>query len=121
MFFWPGGNLNRRGSPTKNDFCIIFHFQVLPALQSFCIYCSVGLTLIYLLQATTFVAGLTLDIRRMDAKRSGMLFCIKHDVDTWKPNKLSQVEFGKVAFSALGKVLTTKIGKVRKRKIISIN
>ena len=85
---------------------------MLPALQSFCVYSSVGITLVYLLQATTFVAALTLDIKRMNAKRSGMFFCIKHDEAKWKPNKLSQIEFGKLAFQKLGKVLTTKIGKV---------
>ena len=34
---------------------------VLPALKSFCIYCGVGILLVYFLQATWFVAWMAID------------------------------------------------------------
>ena len=38
-----------------------FIFQVLPALKSFCIFCGVGILIVYFLQSTFFVACLALD------------------------------------------------------------
>lgn len=55
---------------------------VLPGLRSFCIYCAVGIFVVYILQATLFVAVLTYDTRRMEAKRNGFLPCYVHN--DWK-------------------------------------
>ena len=62
---------------------------VLPALQSFCLYCAVGILAVYVYQATIFTAALTLDQRRQGKRRNGCLPCIRHK--DWKPNELSQV------------------------------
>merc|ERR1712106_172187 len=61
---------------------------VLPALKSFCIFCAVGLIVVYFLQATWFVAWLSLDQRRMEAGRDATFPCIIHK--DFKPNKFSQ-------------------------------
>merc|ERR1712018_576393 len=46
---------------------------VLPALYSFCIYCGIGVMIVYFLQATYFVAVLTFEIRRIRANRNAFL------------------------------------------------
>merc|ERR1719433_1020190 len=61
---------------------------VLPALQSFCLFCAVGLIVVYLLQATWFVAWFSLDQRRIEAGRDGSLVCFIHK--DFRPNKFSQ-------------------------------
>ncbi len=38
-----------------------FAFQILPALRSFCVFCATGIFIVYLLQATYFVAWMTID------------------------------------------------------------
>jgi len=61
---------------------------VLPALQSFCLFCAVGLIVVYILQATWFVAWFSLDQRRIEAGRDGSLVCFTHN--NFQPNKFSQ-------------------------------
>ncbi|XP_046483192.1 patched domain-containing protein 3 [Neodiprion pinetum] len=53
---------------------------ILPSLQSFCIYAAVGVFVTFLLQITFFVAFFTLDTKRIEAKRNGILPCIVHSV-----------------------------------------
>ncbi len=51
----------------------------LPALRSFCLYCAVAIVAVYFFQATVFVAALSLDLRRIEAKRNGLCPCFcKH-------------------------------------------
>ena len=51
----------------------------MPGLQSFCIYASIGLACIFLLQISWFVAWLVLDERRIRENRNGILpCCITH-------------------------------------------
>ena len=40
-------------------------FQVIPSLSTFCIYAAIGVFILYILQATYFVACLTLDQKRL--------------------------------------------------------
>jgi len=81
---------------------------VLPALRSFCIFCSVGIITVYVLQATWFFAWFSLDQRRVEAKRNGTLPCFVH-VD-YTPNRFSQKDFLKTFFNALsGFILKTPI------------
>ena len=47
-------------------------------LQSFCIYASIGLGCIFVLQVTWLLAWLVLDERRILASRSGLLPCLRH-------------------------------------------
>ena len=49
--------------------------QNMPGLQSFCIYASIGLGCIFLLQCSWFVAWLVLDERRIRGKKNGFLPC----------------------------------------------
>ncbi|XP_023328081.1 Niemann-Pick C1 protein [Eurytemora carolleeae] len=77
---------------------------VLPALKSFCLFCAVGIASVYFYTATIFVAFLSIDERRIRAKRNGMCPLIVHK--DWTPNKISQREFGRELFEKLGWVLS---------------
>lgn len=61
----------------------------LPALRYFCIYSAVGIASIYFLQVTYFVAWLTLDQRRLEDRRHGLLWCWKMS-PTWSASDCSQ-------------------------------
>jgi hypothetical protein len=49
-------------------------------------YAAIGVLALYILQATFFVACVTLDEQRIDSKRNACLLCYKHD-DNYKPSK----------------------------------
>ncbi|XP_074095417.1 patched domain-containing protein 3 isoform X1 [Cotesia typhae] len=57
---------------------IIGATTILPSLESFCIYAAVGVLVTFLLQVTFFVAAFTLDIKRIESKRNGVIPCIVH-------------------------------------------
>ncbi|XP_060605204.1 patched domain-containing protein 3-like isoform X1 [Ruditapes philippinarum] len=59
---------------------------VIPSLSTFCMYAAIGVLALYILQATFFVACVTLDEQRIDSKRNACLLCYKHD-DNYKPSK----------------------------------
>ncbi|XP_071522307.1 patched domain-containing protein 3-like [Panulirus ornatus] len=61
---------------------------VLPALRSFCLYAAVGIASIFFFQATFFVACLSLDQRRLEDHRQGLLFCWR--LKNWTPSQCSQ-------------------------------
>lgn len=63
---------------------------VLPSLRSFCIYSAVGILATYIFQASFFVAWLTLDQKRIESHRDGMIPCFVHR--NWKPSSLSRIE-----------------------------
>ena len=77
---------------------------VLPALQSFCIYCAVGISAIYIYQATIFTAALSIDQRRIESRRNGLIPCIKHK--DWSPNSVSQRNFAQEYFAKYGELLS---------------
>jgi len=79
---------------------------VLPALRSFCIFCAVGLIVVYILQATWFVAWLSIDQRRIEEQRNGTLPCIKHK--NFKPNKFSQKNILQTVFKSLANLIVLK-------------
>ena len=84
-----------------------FHLpQVLPALRSFCIFCAVGLIVVYILQATWFVAWLSIDQRRIEEQRNGTMPCIKHK--NFKPNKFSQKNILQTVFKSLANLIVLK-------------
>ena len=70
---------------------------MLPSLQSFCIYAAVGILAVYFIQATWFVAWFTLDQRRIEARRDGLVPCYTHR--DWTPNECSQRNFFQNFFS----------------------
>ncbi|CAB3239013.1 unnamed protein product [Arctia plantaginis] len=57
---------------------LIGAITILPSLKSFCIYAAVGVFFIFCLSVTFYVAAFTLDIKRMQDNRNGVLFCYKH-------------------------------------------
>ena len=61
---------------------------VLPALKSFCVYCAIGIAAIYIYQSTIFFAALSVDQKRIENRRNGLLPCIRHK--DWAPNAVSQ-------------------------------
>lgn len=61
---------------------------VLPALRSFCLYAAVGIASIFFFQATFFVACLSIDQRRLEDHRHGLLWCWK--LRNWTPSRCSQ-------------------------------
>nr|SVE77193.1 EOG090X0BEK [Daphnia lumholtzi] len=70
---------------------------VLPSLRSFCIYSAVGILATYIFQASFFVAWLTLDQRRIESHRDGMIPCFIYR--NWKPSSLSRIEPLQLFFS----------------------
>ena len=58
-------------------------FTSLPALHSFCLYASVGIIAIFILQVTFFVAWIPFDEKRIQSKRNSFLCCLK--MKNWKP------------------------------------
>merc|ERR1711892_1406909 len=82
---------------------------VLPALQSFCLYCAVGILAVYIYQATIFVAAFSLDQRRIESRRNGCLPFIKHK--NWEPNALSQKDIAQDCFEKFGKLIMHPVSK----------
>lgn len=88
-------------------------FQLMPVLKSFCIYCSIGIFFLFLMQSTLFPACLTLNQRRIEARRDGLVPCIKYSPD-YEPNKISQVSIVHTVFKKnFAPVLLSIPGKVR--------
>lgn len=86
-------------------------FQILPSLQSFCIYAAVGVFLMYIFVITFVVAILTLDERRIRERRNSFIPCIIHtEKNTQKCCELNLMHRSlKLIYS---KFILTKTGKV---------
>jgi Niemann-Pick C1 protein len=83
---------------------------VLPALQSFCLYCAVGILAVYIYQGTIFTAAFSLDQRRIESRRNGCLPFIKHK--NWEPNELSKRDIAQELFEKFGKLIMHPAAKV---------
>ena len=92
---------------------------VLPALKSFCLWCSVGIIAVYFFQATLFTAFLSLDCRRLASNRNGLCPCFTHkkkkeNVDITKIDlSLSQKcfqHFSKFILSLPGMIVVVVLG-----------
>ncbi|XP_075971511.1 patched domain-containing protein 3-like [Anticarsia gemmatalis] len=57
---------------------LIGAITILPSLKSFCIYAAVGVFFIFCYSVTFYVAVFTLDIKRIQDNRNGILFCYQH-------------------------------------------
>ncbi|XP_063619440.1 protein patched homolog 1-like [Cydia splendana] len=57
---------------------LIGAITILPSLKSFCIYAAFGVFFIFCYSVTFYVAVFTLDIKRIEANRNGILFCYRH-------------------------------------------
>ncbi|XP_024875784.1 NPC intracellular cholesterol transporter 1-like isoform X1 [Temnothorax curvispinosus] len=91
---------------------IIGASTILPSLQSFCIYAAVGVFVTFLLQITFFTACFTLDARRIERKRNGMLPCIVHENFTPKSLDISNAISWKFINFLYSKIVLTTPGKI---------
>merc|ERR1719167_847967 len=78
---------------------------VIPALRSFCLFCSIGILAIFIYTLTFFTACMVLDQRRIDERRDGCLVCVTHGMD-WTPNKLSSMNLLNAFFAKLAAVMS---------------
>ena len=56
--------------------------------RSYCVFAAVGILAVYLLQSTLFVAWFAIDLRRVESRRNGIVFCFKHapqEPQSWSP------------------------------------
>jgi Niemann-Pick C1 protein len=60
---------------------LIGAITILPSLKSFCIYAAMGVFFIFCYSVTFYVAVFTLDIKRQESNRNGILFCYRHSKD----------------------------------------
>lgn len=86
------------------------HLQVLPALRSFCVFCAVGILVVYILQATIFVAVLSKDTHRIAQRRNGFLLCYTHK--NWTPKPWTQKNYLQSFFFKFAKFLMIPFVKV---------
>ncbi|XP_072743546.1 patched domain-containing protein 3 isoform X2 [Anoplolepis gracilipes] len=113
-----GLTLGRAGSAiTVTSFTDIVAFiigatTVLPSLRSFCIYAAVGIFMTYLLQITFFIACFTLDAKRIEQKRNGILPCIVHENFTPKLSDPSNTFSWKFIHALYSRVILTMPGKI---------
>ncbi|XP_060594980.1 NPC intracellular cholesterol transporter 1-like isoform X2 [Ruditapes philippinarum] len=84
----------------------------MPVLKSFCIYCSIGILFLFIMQSTLFPACLTLNQRRVESRRDACFPCIVYA--DYTPSAWSQSEivragikkiFAPVLLSVVGRVL----------------
>ena len=93
---------------------ILFDFaflQKLPALQSFCLYCAVGIFAVFVFQATLFVACVALDLRRIESNRNGLFVCYKHRNHTANNNH-DKLNLRRKIFRKIGEIVNSITGKV---------
>lgn len=85
---------------------------ILPSLRSYSLYSAMGILFTFLNQISFFVAWLTLDTKRIDSNRDGLIFCYSYG-ETWKPNAFSQKNILQDAFWAFGRQLKKTYIQVR--------
>ncbi|XP_011338785.1 NPC1-like intracellular cholesterol transporter 1 isoform X2 [Ooceraea biroi] len=91
---------------------IIGASTILPSLQSFCIYAAVGVFVTFLLQITFFIGCFTLDVRRIEQKRNGVLPCIVHESFEPKLSEPSNALSWRFVNALYSRVILTKPGKI---------
>ena len=84
-------------------------FTILPALQSFCIYASVGIVATFVFQSSFFLAWMNLDQRRIESKRNGCCPCYVHPEADPTQEKKSILQRG---FKKYGEYLITTPVKI---------
>lgn len=109
------------GASTVRSFNFVFHLkfkisriniviQVLPSLQSFCIYAAVGVFFTYLLCLTFVMAVFALDERRINENRHPIFPCIVRKDRDRRP--VCDANIGNRTLKTAFKVILTKPGKV---------
>ena len=84
---------------------------VLPALQSFCIYASVGIVATFLFQSTFFLAWFSLDQRRVESGRNACVCCVVHNNFEYSQS-LERKNYMQLAFRGLGNLIAKPLFKV---------
>ncbi|TRY79298.1 hypothetical protein TCAL_08847, partial [Tigriopus californicus] len=69
----------------------------MPILRTFCLFAAMGVLFLYIFASTFFVACLALDEGRIDARKPCGC-CSRPKRSDWTPNKVSQIEIGKLVF-----------------------
>ena len=87
-------------------------FTVLPALQSFCIYASVGIIATFIFQSTFFLAWFSLDQRRIEAGRNGCCCCYVHNNITETREDTEKLNYSMKVFRSIGTVVTKPVVKI---------
>lgn len=94
---------------------LIGAITILPSLKSFCIYAALGVFFIFCFSVTFYVAVFTLDVRRMEANRNGVLFCYKHrkeirvSTDKTTLQKMFEAFYKNVVFTIPGRCVVLLI------------
>lgn len=91
---------------------LIIDRQILPSLESFCIYAAVGVFIMYVLALTFVVAILAMDERRIEAKRNSFLPCIVHESDDKSQLCCELNLMRRSLYTIYTKFILTKPGKI---------
>ncbi|XP_068631060.1 patched domain-containing protein 3-like [Battus philenor] len=88
---------------------LIGAITILPSLKSFCIYGAAGVFFVFCYSVTFYVAVFSLDLRRIEQSRNGVLFCYTHK----KPVPLSEenTKFHQLLSQFYKRIIFTKAGK----------
>merc|ERR1719402_665033 len=102
-------------SVTVTSLTDVFAFGVgavtrMPGLESFCVCCAIALASIFLLQVSWFVAWMSLDERRIESGRDGIIPCIIHK--DYQPPTCCKPNNSQVFSSAYAKLLSSRIYKL---------
>ena len=100
-------------------YLILLFLQKLPALQSFCLYCAVGIFAVFVFQATLFVACVALDLRRIESNRNGLFVCYKHRNHTANNNH-DKLNLRRKIFRKIGEIVNSIPGKVNPLTLKSV-
>lgn len=89
---------------------LIGAITILPSLKSFCIYAAMGVFFIFCYSITFYVAVFTLDVRRIEQKRNGLLLCYKHKNDV--SSSTENTFFSNLLASIYRNMVLTTPGKI---------
>ena len=82
----------------------------MPGLESFCVHCAIGLGAIFLLQCSWFVAWLSLDEKRIESGRDGLVPCLVHK--DYQPPACSNRQNSQLCITNYAKLLSSRIFKI---------
>ena len=109
-------NTERNNCKTsKSHFELKFNslfLQILPGLESFCAYCAIGIGAIYLFQCSWFVAWLSIDQRRIEARRDGLIPCCLVHREWSKESSQSQENWARNCLNYWANLVKVKTFKV---------
>ena len=91
---------------------------LLPGLKAFCLTCAIGIAAVYLLQVSWFVAWMSIDQKRIESGRNGIIPCIVHK-DVAKEGDTKDLEANNYTWKNIGKSIFTWHGHLLKYKIYS--